>query len=268
MLRKKIDRPLDDSSGAMADANERRRLQTAYRDQVLDAEQVYYPVNSHPETELSVRRLRDDLAKLRRGFKTWMAAVSIALAIIAIGVAWQSRVLWKQWGKLDATQQSVSRQTEAISEAKQSIDKQSEAIAKVTASLENPDRLREQLKRPILELYQRALDSANLEADWRRREERRKAAAEERDRSFARVEEYFQWIKETIESGAAPPEYIELNRILTEQGADEALEYIKSHEEKDFQDAEKLMQKLNAIWRIYARNLEKFCWNWGSRTRR
>ena len=42
-----IDVPRGDSDAAIADATERARLQSVYREQILTAEQVYYSVGSH-----------------------------------------------------------------------------------------------------------------------------------------------------------------------------------------------------------------------------
>ena len=61
-----MDVPRDKTAVAQADADERRRLQANYRKRLLDGEHLYYPISSAQDTELSVRRLRDDLSRLRR----------------------------------------------------------------------------------------------------------------------------------------------------------------------------------------------------------
>ncbi|MEL7496512.1 MAG: tetratricopeptide repeat protein [Planctomycetota bacterium] len=81
-----IDLPHEDTEDGHEDANERRRLQSDYRASVQSTEHIFYPIHSHPEAELSIRRLRQDLNKLRQGFRNWMIGVSAALVMIAIGI--------------------------------------------------------------------------------------------------------------------------------------------------------------------------------------
>ena len=109
-----IDVPRDDSDAAIADAVEQARLQSVYREQILTAEQVYYPVGSHSEAELSVRRLRDDLAKLRRGFRGWMIGVTAALVLIAGGIFYQMRQSQEQGGKLEDTTTAIEELKEYV----------------------------------------------------------------------------------------------------------------------------------------------------------
>lgn len=83
-----VDSPRDNSDAANKDAAARQHLQAVYRQAVLSAGQVYYPVRNSMETELSVRRLRDDLARLRRGFRFWMIGITAALVMISSGIGW------------------------------------------------------------------------------------------------------------------------------------------------------------------------------------
>ena len=217
-----IDVPRDDSDAAIADAAERARLQSVYREQILTAEQVYYPVGSHSETELSVRRLRDDLSKMRRGFAGWMIGVSVALILIVVGILWQMRSSGVQDDKL-------AEMHNAISEIKDYIV--------------NPDRMRDQIVRSIDETYESAVTKAQELKGWRDRDEAVKLAERQRNDNLDRVDEFLNSIVTEIESGDASPESIEFARVLEEEGAEEAIAFIAARKEQILSKALKLAKK-------------------------
>ena len=217
-----IDVPKDDSDAAIADATERARLQSVYREQILTAEQVYYPVGSHSDTELSVRRLRDDLAKMRRGFRGWMIGVTAALVLIAAGIFWQMRQSKEQGEKLDDT-------TTAIEELKEYVV--------------NPKQMRSQIVLTVEQTYESAVaDAQNLES-WRDRDDAIKLAEQQRDNNLERVDEFLNSIVAGIESGDASPESIEFARVLEEEGAEEAIAFIAARKEQILSKALKLAKK-------------------------
>ena len=207
-----IDTPHDDTPEAIADAAERIRLQTDYRDQIFAAEQVYYPVGSHSDTELSVRRLRDDLAKMRRGFRGWMIGVTAALILIIVGVIWQAGILNDMRGSIEDY-------------------------------AANPEHIRGQIVGAIEQTYESALAKAETIKDWREKDDSIKLAQKQRDGNLECVDEFLQSIVAELESGDASRESIEFARVLEEQGADEAIAYI-AHIKKDIlTSAEKLAEK-------------------------
>ena len=217
-----IDVPRDDSDAAIADATERARLQSVYREQILTGEQVYYPVGSHSDTELSVRRLRDDLAKMRRGFRGWMIGVTAALVLIAAGIFWQMRQSQEQGEKLDDT-------TTAIEELKEYVV--------------NPKQMRSQIVLTVEQTYESAVaDAQNLES-WRDRDDAIKLAEQQRDNNLERVDEFLNSIVAGIESGDASPESIEFARVLEEEGAEEAIAFIAARKEQILSKALKLAKK-------------------------
>ena len=213
---------LDDTAEATEDAKERARLQSVYREQILAAEQVYYPVSSHSETELSVRRLRDDLAKMRRGFRGWMIGVSVALILIAGGIFWQMHSAGKQNKKLDDM---------------------GKVVKEIKDYIVNPDRMRDQIVRSIEETYDSAVAKSQKLKSWRDRDEAVKLAERQRDDNLDRVDEFLKSIVAEIESGEASPESIEFARILEEEGADEAIAYISSRKKQILTTAQKLAEK-------------------------
>ena len=60
-------------------------LQTAYRQRVQGDGHLYHPTANLDETKIIVLQLRDDLAKLRRGWKQWAIAI-LLLLIVAVGI--------------------------------------------------------------------------------------------------------------------------------------------------------------------------------------
>ena len=70
---------------------ELRELQAAYRRRLESDTQVFHPLATSEGLEASVLKLRDDLARLRRGVKQWALGVAALLILIAALVIWQLR---------------------------------------------------------------------------------------------------------------------------------------------------------------------------------
>lgn len=87
-----IDSPRGDGPAALADAEERRRLQAAYRGQILAGGHAYREFDGPKdcELELVVRKLRDNLQQLWRRERLRRAATAALLLLIA-GVVPQGR---------------------------------------------------------------------------------------------------------------------------------------------------------------------------------
>ena len=211
-----------ESEAAQADAAERQRLQSVYRQNVLTAEQVWYPIHTPQETELSVRRLRDDLSKLRRGFQYWMLGITAALVLIAGGIGWMNRGQQKIQQVIVETADTQTKFIEA-------------ELAKI-----KPEQIKDQLRKTIEATYQREVQEADKLTEWQKRDEAKRDAAAARDKRLGQVDEFLATITSTIQSGDASPEFLELTRIVQEQGVDQALAYITSQESRLLKRAEKL----------------------------
>jgi tetratricopeptide (TPR) repeat protein len=74
-----------------AETDELRDLQAAYRIRVQSDAHLFHSLASREALEASVLKLRDDLARLRRGFKQWAWGVAILLCLIAALVVWLVR---------------------------------------------------------------------------------------------------------------------------------------------------------------------------------
>ncbi len=113
-----------------------RQLQDAYRQRVTSDGHFYHPSESLDQTEKIVLKLRDDLARLRRGWKRWAALVLALLVLTVLGV-WLVR---KDTGEVvDRTQQIAAGQTglatqlgqvqEALSRIQQNTDPKRDPIS-------------------------------------------------------------------------------------------------------------------------------------------
>ena len=84
---------LDDDFGTDAhepELEQVRELQAAYRRRLQSESQLYHPLNSREALEASVLKLRDDLARLRRGVRQWAATVIVLLVVLVGAAIWLS----------------------------------------------------------------------------------------------------------------------------------------------------------------------------------
>ena len=82
---------LDESfplEGPEVEAEELRELQSAYRRRLQADSHLFHPLNSLEALEADVLKLRNDLARLRRGAKLWAAGAAALLVLIAALVVW------------------------------------------------------------------------------------------------------------------------------------------------------------------------------------
>jgi tetratricopeptide (TPR) repeat protein len=70
---------------------ELRKLQASYRSHLQSDTHIFHPLSSSDALEASVLKLRDDLARLRRGVKQWAIGVAALLIIILVLAIWQVR---------------------------------------------------------------------------------------------------------------------------------------------------------------------------------
>jgi tetratricopeptide (TPR) repeat protein len=172
----------------------------------------------------------------------------------ALQAAWWQRWrpsthLWYLAGNDDKLELWVERLKDEFAELRREFrDWQknvTENLATIAQQLEdlNPDLVREQLRKTIEATYQRDLAQAETLHDWQQREEARKAAQESRQRRLGQVEEFLQSITSTIQAGDASPEFLELTRILQEQGVEAALAYATSQQSRLLEQAASLVAR-------------------------
>ena len=215
---------------------ERRALQDDWRTRLEKGSHLWHPAANDDQLKLRVNELRDDFAKLREKFETWQQDVARNQSEVKRGTSWTLRTLvvvllfvavisggvW--W--------TVFRQPGQVRNA----------IAEELAALK-PDDIKTQLRRTIEETHLRQLQEAEKLTAFDKRDEAKKSAAEMRERRLGKVDEFLKSITSTIQSGEASPEFLELTRVIQEEGVDRALAYIASKEWRLLDEAEHLTQQ-------------------------
>lgn len=222
-----IDAPRDDSDAAQADALQRRQLQQEYLASVQSTEHIYYAVHNHPETELTVRRLKDDLDRLRRTFRTWMIGVTAALVLIIGGVAWLMRGLPELATSIKEAEKNTGKQIEAAGEkTKQELEKSFKELA-------NPAALAERIRQEIF-----ATAEAKIKTLSGGQGQGLKIAQIEKERDLAvgRIDDLIKLIQEGLDEGASPV-FQRAADLLQKEGTEEALTYLESRREAELDSA-------------------------------
>lgn len=100
------------------------------------------------------------------------------------------------------------------------------------------------MRRTIEETYQKQWQDADNLPAFDKREAAKKTAEEMREQRLERVDKFLTSITSTIESGQASTEFLELTRIIQEEGVDRALAYIGRTESRLLHEAEQLTEQL------------------------
>ena len=104
-----------------------------------------------------------------------------------------------------------------------------EQVARALAALD-PKLIRSQLEKSIRNCYEQDAARARRSSTVKARQRALREAAEDRDQELAQVDDSFNSIKATIASGQASPEFLELTRILQQEGVDAAVANLPKHE--------------------------------------
>lgn len=222
-----IDTPRNDSSAAMSDAVQRRELQENYFASIQSTEYIHYVVNNHSETELTVRRLKDDLDRLRRRFRSWMIGVSAALILIIGGVVWLMRGQPELKKSIQEAAKNTAKQIEVTGE------KTKEELEKSLKELANPAALAERIRKEI-----HATAEEKIKALSGQPGQGRKIAQIERDRDVAagRIDDLIKLIQEGLDEGASPV-FQRAADLLQTDGTEEALAYLERRRESELDSA-------------------------------
>ena len=196
---------------------ERRGLQDAWWQTLRGESHLWHAAATGADFELKVERLKDELGGLRRSFWRWQMTVLLALfVLVGLGVGLWATVFRQR-----------DEQKAEVQQLNETINTQAEQIQAELAKL-RPENIKSQLRKTIEETYQKDLKEAEALKDWKKRDDAKNYAAETRDKRLGKVDEFLDSITKTIQAGDASPEFLELTRILADQGAVEALKYIES----------------------------------------
>lgn len=88
-----IDTSGSTQTNAHGEPEELRVLQSAYRKRLLSGTDVYYEfdLKNDIEVENRIHKIRDDLSRMRRLFRLWMAAVTLLLLVILMITSYELR---------------------------------------------------------------------------------------------------------------------------------------------------------------------------------
>ena len=99
--------------------DEKQKLQGDYRARLKADVHLYHPLGSREGIEASVLKLRDDLARLRRGVKRWAALVAVLLVLIVALSIWLLQGQQALQEKFDKLQQGVNQFAEVQNKVRQ-----------------------------------------------------------------------------------------------------------------------------------------------------
>ncbi len=235
-----IDVPREDSEAAHADAVQRRQLQRDYLASIQSTGHIYYAVQSNPETELAVRRLKDELDRLRRGFRAWMIGVTTCLIMIGVGIVWLGGGLRDLLTSVKDGQKKTEEQIDVSGQRTKIELKQ--ALENAVKELTNPDALAERIR---LEIQATAEAKINALPDEQGRGRKIAAIEKERDLAAGRVDDLVKLIQEGLREGASPV-FKHAADILQKEGTDEALVYLESRRQATLVDARRHAEQANA----------------------
>ena len=222
--------PSHDNPGAFQ--AERRTLQDAWRERLRGESHLWHTATTKDGFELQIERLKDEFRVLRRRFRSWQQMVTVALVTLMIlggGICWTVLKTGESQKRIEAELASLK-----------------------------PEDIKEQLRQTIETTYQKELREADQLTDWQKRADAKKDAVTARDRKLGQVNEFLTSITTTIKSGGASPEFLELTRIVQEQGVNEALRYIAAQKPRLLDEARKLNEaKRFAVRKTLAPLLEE-----------
>ena len=185
---------------------ERRALQVAYRDKLRNGEHLWYEPSDDARLDLTIERLHDEFAALRRGFQRWktyiLLGVTLLLILVACVVALQRR-----------TSRFQQEGFEKIS-----------AGQKVTTA-----RIRAHLVEASESRRRGDIVEAQRASSWEERERLREAAESAHVGRLARIDDLAASFAELASGTEATSIFKEMTRILKEEGVEPALAYVARH---------------------------------------
>jgi tetratricopeptide (TPR) repeat protein len=115
-------------------SDELRDLQAAYRRRVQSDAHLFHSLASREALEASVLKLRDDLARLRRGVKQWAGGVVTLLCLIAALVVWLVHGQGQAAKEIGETKKEIAAMTAEMTKMRLAIMKYARVDAQVRES--------------------------------------------------------------------------------------------------------------------------------------
>ncbi len=175
---------------------ERRKLQEDYIARLRAQNYLRHDVGTETELKLKIRELRDELGELRKSDKRYKRGLTVAIVCILLGLAVLAGMEWWQY---KAWQE---------------------------ASVVNTEKIRAHLLQTVEETHRSELAEADKANGWKERERLREAAETAHATRLSRIDELALSFTEITRKGKASNVFQEMDRILREQGVDEAIAYV------------------------------------------
>uniref|UniRef100_UPI00262E7263 tetratricopeptide repeat protein n=1 Tax=uncultured Gimesia sp. TaxID=1678688 RepID=UPI00262E7263 len=200
---------------AAAYQKERRDLQIAYRRRLEAEGQIVHAVDSDDGLALKLNSLKDDLARLTIAFKSWQKWVAGTLAIVVL-------MLIAGGVYFAAT----------MKEHQEGIDQIATEVKKPNKEWDIED-YRAGLMKVARRTHAEDLKKVDAIKDWEKRLKGKKRAEEKHAKRQEQVEAAVKAAQEGYLSGNVSKTTLEFNRIVGDQGLDEALKYYERIGKKD-----------------------------------
>ena len=193
---------------------ELQQLQKAYRQKILQSDELYYPSSTPDGLEATTLKLRQELQSLRRGFRRWTVAVITLLAII---ITITSVILLKQ----NQSSKSIEQTAKTTQETKKVATETKESVKEVHSDIaESKDLTKETLATTKSAAATAELTQKNTEAT---RELVGESNREEKKQTESLTKIYDQ---QTLDSMAARVQKAVDAMNLSNQGQGKALEIL------------------------------------------
>jgi len=179
---------------------ERRQLQEDYLARLIRENYLRHTANNDTELQNIILRLRDELLELRQGEERRQRRLSVAIIAILLGLVILGGGGWLVYRHLHTGIQQVS--------------------------VVNTEKIRAHLLQTIAATHRRELAEADAVKDWKERQRLREAADNAHTVRLSRLEELAASFAEIEGKGTATSVFKEMNRILADQGVDEAIAYV------------------------------------------
>ena len=198
---------------------ERGRLQQDYVARLQRENHLWHMADNPAELQNVVLRLRDELGELRRRSERRHRRLSWAIAAILLGLALLGGGIWWSYRVLHGT---LQQGREEVQQARKDVKEVQRAVAI------NTEKIRAHLLETAAATHRRDLAEAEKAKDWKQRQRLREAADAADRARLERIEELTASIADIEARGEGSSVFKEMNRILAEQGVDEAIAYVES----------------------------------------
>ncbi|WNM61708.1 DUF4062 domain-containing protein [Candidatus Nitrospira neomarina] len=187
---------------------ERRTLQEDYLTRLTRENHLRHTANNGTELQNIILRLRDELGELRKRAESRESRLTKIVIGILLGLVFLGGGGWWGFQQLQMGVQQVG--------------------------MVSTEKIRAHLLQTAEETHRRELAEAEIDTDWKRRQQLREEADKAHAVRLSRIDELAASFAEIEGRGTGTNVFQEMTRILTEQGVDEAITYVEKQRSSIF----------------------------------